>query len=247
MTKVFRNALVALSLILICAPELFAQQNAEQPLPRVLIIGDSIYSQHARGAVTELKDQATVQFANWPKGMLPSSTNAIKHLEQLLGEKDQWGNDVPEGKRPTWDVIHFNLGLGDLIYSVPDINSHRVLPFTAGGVIRTSTKQYEKNLDEFVRLLKQKAPRAKLVWASTTPIRHSRENVFKPGDEIEYNQVAARVMSKHGLPINDMHAYVIKLIDMDKPAGHGVDPFFFDKKPLHPPVVVAIRNSLGIK
>ena len=172
---------------------------------------------------------------------------AIEHIDLLLGLKDAAGNDVPTDKRPDWALIHFNVGLGDLIYCVPNIKSHRVLPHNAGGVIRTDAMQYEKNLDTLARLLRQKAPGAKIVWASTTPIRHSRENVFKLGTEIEYNNVAARVMKKHAVPINDMYTFAKGLIDMDKPAGHGVDPFFFDRKPLHPPIVQSILAELSLE
>ena len=241
MTNALRNMLVVL-LALVCG-SVAAQQETTVP-PNVLIIGDSIYQQHARGASAELKDTANVQFAVWPPGVLPSSTNAIEHIDQLLGRRDQRGNPVEEEKWPTWDVIHFNCGLGDLIYCVPNIKSHRVLPYDAGGVIRTNAMQYEKNLDTLVRLLRQKSPTAKLIWASTTPIRHSRENLFKLGTEIEYNAIAARVMKKQDVPINDMYTFVKGLIDMDKPAGHGVDPFFFDRQPLHPPIVASIRSAL---
>ena len=222
-----------------------AQQDKPQ-LPSVLIIGDAVYHHHARGVTVDLKDRASVQWVGLPRAVLPSSTNMIEHLDVLLGIKDAAGNDVPADRRRTWDVIHFNAGLGDLIHCVPHIKSHRVLPHTAGGVLRTDATQYENNLDKLVRLLRQKAPDAKIIWASTTPIRDSRENVFKPGTEIEYNAIAARVMKKHGVPINDMYTYVRDRIDMDKPAGHGADPFNFDKKPIHPPIVEAICEALGI-
>ena len=243
MTSTLRNILVVL-LILVCGP-MFAQQDKPQ-LPNVLIIGDSVYQQHARGVLTELKSQANVQFANWPKLVLPNSANAVEDIDLLLGLKDAAGNDVPADKRPNWDLIHFNVGLGDLIYCVPNIKSHRILSFDYGGVIRTDAKQYEQNLETLVRLLRQKAPGAKIVWASTTPIRHSRENVFKKGTEIEYNHIAERVMKKHGVPINDMYSYVISFMDMDKPAGHGVDPFFFDRKPIHEPIHKYIIQELGL-
>ena len=243
MTSTLRNILVVL-LVLACEP-LFAQQDKPQ-LPNVLIIGDSVYQQHARGVLTELKNQATVQFANWPKFVLPNSASAVEDIDSLLGLKDVAGNDVPAEKRPSWDLIHFNVGLGDLVYCVPNIKSHRILSFDSGGVIRTDAKQYEQNLETLVRLLRQKASGAKIVWASTTPIRHSRENVFKKGTEIAYNQIAERVMRKHGVPINDMYNYVISFMDMDKPAGHGVDPFFFDRKPIHEPIHKYIIQELGL-
>lgn len=244
MTRAICNLMAVVALPLVCAP--VAAQQEKPTLPRVLIIGDAVYQNHARTVSSVLKDRVNVQIVRWPKAVLPSSTNMIEHLDLLLGLKDAAGNDVPDPKRPTWDVIHFNAGLGDLIHCVPNIKSHRVLPYTAGGVLRTKATQYEKNLDTLVRLLKQKAPDAKIIWASTTPIRYSRQNVFKLGTEIEYNTIAARVMNKHGVPINDMYAYVRSFMDMDKPAGHGVDPFHFDKKPIHPPIVQTICKALGV-
>ena len=243
MTSTLRNILVVL-LFLVCGP-VFAQQVKPQ-LPNVLIIGDSVYQQHARGVLTELKSQANVQFANWPKFVLPNSANAVEDIDLLLGFKDAAGNDVSTEKRPSWDLIHFNVGLGDLVYCVPNIKSHRILSFDYGGVIRTDAKQYEQNLETLVRLLRQKAPGAKIVWASTTPIRHSRENVFKKGTEIEYNQIAERVMKKYGVPINHMYSYVKSFMNMDKPAPHGFDPFFFDRKAIHEPIHKLIVQELGL-
>ena len=53
-------------------------------------------------------------------------------------------------------------------------------------------------------------------------------------------------MEKHSVPINDMYNYVISFMDMDKPAGHGVDPFFFDRKPIHEPIHQTIIQQLGL-
>jgi hypothetical protein len=49
-------------------------------------------------------------------------------------------------------------------------------------------------------------------------------------------------MEKHGVPINDMYTFVKHLINMDKPAGFGADPFHFDKKPIHMPIVRVIEQ-----
>ena len=104
-------------LVLACAPAI-AQQN-KSVRPNVLIIGDSVYAVHARGAVNELKGQANVRFANWPSDVLQNSSTAVEYIDLLLGIKDASGKDVPEDRRPTWDLIHLNVGLGDLVYSVP--------------------------------------------------------------------------------------------------------------------------------
>lgn len=203
--------------------------SAQEKLPRVLILGDSIYRQPAAEVAKELKGKVEVVFAAIPPGEVRHSSTALSRLDEWLGEE-------------TWDLIHFNFGLGDLVYRAPGMRSFRVLPKQAGGVRTTSLEQYEKNLREVVERLESTG--APLVWASTTPIRHSSTGVFEKGSEVEYNAIAARVMKEHRVPINDMHTYVVKLIDMSKPAGHGADPFTFDKKPIHQPIVEAILANL---
>lgn len=237
-----------LILLVACSAWSAAAQDADKrPLPRVLVIGDAVYTQHARGVSGELKGKANVDIADWPREVVANSTTVLEYLDRHLGRVDGNGEPVAEDKWPVWDLIHINVGLGDLVHRAPNMQAFRLLPIHAGGVIATEPKQYEQNLVELIKRLRQKAPGAKLIWAHTTPIRASRSNVFKLGSEIEYNRIAERVMKKHRVPINDMHAYAKSIMDMDKPAGHGADPFNFDKKPIHPPVVEAIARALKIE
>lgn len=224
-----------------------AQQKPDVPAeqPGVLIIGDSVYNQATRSVASELKGKAKVSYTSWPKETVPNSTTAVQRLDHLLGRFDRNGNPVPKDKWPVWDLIHVNVGLGDVVHCMPDIKSFRILPIHAGGVMATSAEQYEQNLDQLISRLK--ATGAKIVWASTTPIRHSRSNAFKLGSEIEYNKIADKVMAKHGVPTNDMYAYAKSIMDMDKPASHGADPFNFDKKPIHGQIVEVIGRELNIE
>ena len=203
----------------------------DEGLPRVLILGDRVYQQPTGEVAKVLKGKAEVVYATVQPGEVRSTTNALVSFDRLLGEQQ-------------WDLIHFNFGLGDLIYRAPGMKSFRVFPKTAGGVRATSPPQYEKNLQELVKRLK--ATGAKLIWANTTPIRHSSTNVFEMGSEIEYNRIAQRVMARENITINDMYTFVKNVIDMKRPAGHGADPFFFDRKPLHAPIVAAIRKELTL-
>jgi len=221
------------------------QPPSQQDSPRVLIIGDNIYRETARSVASELKDAANVVNGTWPPNTVANSKTALENLDQLLGRLDRNGSPLPTEQWPTWDLIHINVGLGDLVYRVPNMESFRVLPIHAGGVVATEPNQYEKNLDELIGKLK--ATGAKIVWANTTPIRHSRSNVFKVGSEVEYNLIADRVMKKHQVPINDMNGYARSVMNMDQPAGHGADPFDFDRKPIHGPIVEIIARELGLK
>jgi hypothetical protein len=229
-------------LLIVCLPAL--AQGQEKELPRVLIIGDSVYQQPAAETAKELKEYAQVVQASWGEVNIRDTTTAIEHLDRLLGYYDRKGEKLAEADRPKWDVIHFNLGLGDLIHRAPNMKSFRVMPIHAGGVVATDPKQYEKNLQELVKRLK--ATGAKLIWASTTPIRHSSTDVFEMGSEIKYNTIAARVMAEEKVATNDMYTYVRDLINMDKPAGHGADPFNFDRRPIHAPMVAIFLKQLNL-
>lgn len=204
----------------------------EEPQPpRVLILGDHVYNEISRAASTQLRDRAQVVYASVPRGVVHNSITVIEHLDQLLGDDG-------------WDVIHFNCGLGDLVYRAPRMESFRLMPIHVGGVRATSAEHYEANLRKLVGRLSQ--TEAVLVWASTTPIRHSSTNVFQLESEIEYNAIAARVMTEQGVRVNDMYTYVLGQIDMDRPASHGADPFFFDRQPIHRQVVNAVLDALGL-
>lgn len=245
MQRLTRVILVVLIALLPLSVQAQKAKGKKVPLPRVLIIGDLMYNQTSRSVSTELKGKAAVSFATWPDEKVHNSTVAVEHLDQLLGRKDRNGKDLPKDRWPKWDLIHVNVGLGDLIYRAPNMKAFRVMPIHAGGVITTSPELYEANLNALIPALKKTG--AVVVWARTTPIRHSTTNVFKLGTEIEYNKIADRVAKRHDVPINDMYSYVKSVINMDKPAGHGADPWNTDRKPIHGPVVEIIARELKIE
>lgn len=222
----------ALLMMAACSGVLAAEPTSEvTPIPNVLVLGDSIYSQPANNAASILQGRVNLKFATMQPGEVWNTHHAIENLDAILGDE-------------TWDLIHFNLGLGDLVYRAPNMKAFRILPKQVGGIRTTTPTIYEKNLRVLVTRLK--ATGAKLIWASTTPIRHSSTGVFEMGSEIEYNTIATKVMTEQGVPINDMYNHVLKLIDMDKPAGHGADPFYFDRKPLYPPIVLSVLQQLDL-
>ena len=86
-----------------------------------------------------------------------------------------------------WDAIHFNFGIHDRA---------------------TAPELYEKNLEELVTRLK--ATGARLVWASTTPIPpDTKDGENAPAAIVEKNTIAARVMQKHGVVIDDLHGWML--------------------------------------
>ena len=163
-----------------------ANTELKAELPDVLIIGDSISIGYTKPVIEQLTGVANVRRVRANCG----DTNAgIKNLKQWLGDTQ-------------WDVIHFNWGLHDLCYRHPDskVQGNRD---KVNGTIAVPIDEYEKNLEILVVQLKQTG--AKLIWASTTVVPEGEAGRFV-GDDVKYNAVAAKVMKKHGIVINDLHA-----------------------------------------
>ena len=190
-------------------------------LPKALILGDSIYNEPSRSVAAELKGRVGVVWKH-----PGSSGEALSRIDELLGADK-------------WEVIHFNFGLADLHYKDPRTNSIRAMSREAGGVRVTPPDQYEKNLQQLVERLKSTG--AKLVWASTTPITVS-DHLYDAGSEIEYNAIAARVMQRQGVSINDMHAFAKEIMLKDK----APSPLFSKKILLHPPIIESILKALEL-
>jgi hypothetical protein len=155
-------------------------------LPKVLILGDSISMGYTNMVRAGLKGKANVLR---PRDNCGDTEIGLQKLDQWLGDKD-------------WDVIHFNWGLWDLCYRNPKLpkagNRDKV-----NGRISVAPEDYEANLDQLVTRLK--ATGGALIWASTTRVPEG-EAGRHAGDDVKYNQIAARVMKKHGVAINDLHA-----------------------------------------
>jgi acyl-CoA thioesterase-1 len=119
-----------------------------------------------------------------------STKKGLACLERWLGD----GN---------WDVIHFNFGIHDMKL----IDGKQQVPLD----------EYEQNLKKFVARLRK--TRAKLVWASTTPV--TRVEAAHKEDGVAYNQVAEKIMKTHGIAINDLYAAVFPRV-RDLQRGDGV-------------------------
>ncbi len=185
------------------------QADTAANLPNVLLIGDSISIGYTPVVADLLKDKANV---SRPKVNCGDTRFGLKELKNWLGDT-------------RWDLIHFNWGLHDLCYRHPEakVYGHRD---KLKGTLSVPLEDYERNLEALVRQLKQTG--AKLIWASTTLVPEGEAGRFA-GDEIKYNQAAAKIMKQHGIPINDLHAatagflpeYFVATGDVHfKPAGY---------------------------
>jgi len=174
-----------------------AKKAAEASLPQVLIIGDSISMGYMHALPGLLKGKAIVRHN---PGNAGHTGMGLANIKRYIGD----------GK---WDVIHFNWGLWDLCYRNPKAKTQGRRDKVKGKITHT-LEQYEANLRKIVKELK--ATDARLIWATTTPVPDGEAGRIK-GDELKYNAVAAKIMAKNKIPINDLHAHMTKrLKDFEK-------------------------------
>jgi lysophospholipase L1-like esterase len=93
-------------------------------------------------------------------------------------------------KQYRFAVIHFNNGLHGFGYT---------------------EEQYRLGLVELMATFQKHAPNAKLLWASSTPIR-KRENLQEISDGTERiqarNEIAAELMKERSVPVDDLYGLV---------------------------------------
>ncbi len=173
-------------------------------LPRVLLIGDSISMGYTLDVREMLKDKANVHRIPTNGG---PTTNGIKNIKAWLGDSK-------------WDVIHFNWGLHDLKYIQED-PSKLADPKAGGAHAQVSVADYEKNLTELVKIMQ--ATGAKLIWCNTTHVPAGVTGRIE-GDEKQYNEAAARVMSAAGIPTDDLRAHALAKPEAQLPANVHYSP-----------------------
>lgn len=133
-----------------------------------------------------------------------------------------------ELKGHQWAVIHFNWGLHDI----------KILE----NGYETPLPAYQANLRQLVDMMKETG--AHLIWATTTPVPQGKLNPMRnPGDEVKYNQAAAEIMRKNGIPTDDLYAFALpRLALIQQPSNVHYTPEGYAQ--LAGEVVKSIRAAL---
>ncbi|MBP1840093.1 SGNH/GDSL hydrolase family protein [Formosa algae] len=178
-------------------------------LPKVFIYGDSISIGYTEYVRESLEGKADVMRLHTNGN---SSAEFIKRMEVFRTALFQ--PFLIDGFNFSWDVIHFNVGLHDLKYLYNGkLNKEQ-------GTQVSSLQEYEKNLNNIIKYLKDTYPKAKLVFATTTPVPDGEEGRVQ-GDAIRYNEVAMKVMKQHSdIIINDLYTFSIPVLEQF-PEGPG--------------------------
>jgi lysophospholipase L1-like esterase len=90
-----------------------------------------------------------------------------------------------------FDVIHFNNGLHGFDYT---------------------EQEYQRDILKLLAMFKEEAPNAKLIWATSTPMRNPANlQEIKPENErvVARNKIAVAIAAQQGIPVDNLYALVV--------------------------------------
>ncbi len=174
----------------------FAYVENDAKLPNVLIYGDSISIGYTARVREQMKGKANVYRLHANGNHSGTFIDQMKKMHTTMQNEKL---DKPWTHK--WDVIHFNVGLHDLKYTIDGQLDKE------NGKQVSSTATYEKNLRAIIAYLKEFAPEAKLIFCTTTPVPENSKGRVA-GDAVKYNAVALKVMKDHTeIGINDLYTF----------------------------------------
>ena len=202
-SKFFSTAIIAISCLNAgdvstaqdSSKETKATAKPKEDLPNVLILGDSIsigYTPHVKRL---LKGKANVFRPTNAKGRPENCAGTVNGIKQI----DRW----LAANGGQWSVIHFNFGLHDLkrVNAKTKKNSNN-----PDDPYQSNPDLYKKQLTEIVKKLL--ATKAKLIFATTTPVPAGGVKPYRSVDDPEkYNLIAKQIMKEHHIEVNDLFAF----------------------------------------
>ncbi|MBI9064318.1 MAG: SGNH/GDSL hydrolase family protein [Marinilabiliaceae bacterium] len=192
-----RYLFVSIFLLLISAGSLFSQADKElglhseggpwkfypatevnDTLPKVLLIGDSVMNGYHQSVIDSLKGSVNVDY--WLTPVHLKSEHLFTDLAKVVSFRD-------------YDVIHFNIGLHG---------------WPKG---RIADDEYVPLLDKYVSTIKENSDHSRLIWASITPVTEREKAELNKEINpviVERNGLAAGVMKKYHVSVNDLYGLV---------------------------------------
>ena len=194
-------------------------------MKKIILIGDSIRQGYDKYVKEALKGIADVSY---PGENCRFSTYILRNL--IIWKRElEWGDDV--------DLVHWNAGLWDCLVMV---DGEKLVPLEV----------YKENIDRICRQIKMLFPKAKMIFATSTPcierLFADRDCKRKNSDTEMYNAAACEIVKKYGGEINDLYALM-----KDVPEAYHSDLTHFDTKEatelMTGKVLSVIENALDIK
>ena len=150
-------------------------------MKKILLIGDSIRLSYCARVRELLGGKAEVYYTE-------DNCRFAKYTLWCLREWMALASPAP-------DIVHWNNGIWD------------TFRHTSGGICFTPIYEYAEYIDRVYREIKDAAPAAQIIWASTTAV----DDAFPVTDNATidaYNACAAEVLGKVGVPVDDLNAVV---------------------------------------
>jgi hypothetical protein len=168
----------------------YPNKDSASALPKVLLIGDSIMNGYRGKVASILKDKANVDV--WLTPLHLNSPELHHDLQKVM-------------QQGPYDVIHFNIGLHG---------------WTPG---RIPEGQYDPLMDAYVQILLSHSDNVKLIWGSTTQITVKGKPLdLDPVNNktiVKRNVIAAEVMSRYGIPVNDLYGLMSDKLSLARGDG----------------------------
>ena len=154
---------------------------------KVLLIGDSIRMGYDKYVKNYLSDSCEVYY---PKDNCRFAQYTLRHLSDWKSGFN--GDDL--------DLIHWNVGLWDTLELYDD------------GCL-TPPEFYAFFIEKICKRIKVLFPKAKVIFATSTPVIESRftEPHFSRrlnSNVKKYNNIAVEICQKHGFAVNDLYSLV---------------------------------------
>ena len=194
-------------------------------MKKIILIGDSIRQGYDKYVKEALKGIADVSY---PGENCRFSTYILRNL--IIWKRElEWGDDV--------DLVHWNAGLWDCLVMV---DGEKLVPLEV----------YKENIDRICRQIKMLFPKAKMIFATSTPcierLFADRDCKRKNSDTEMYNAAACEIVKKHGGEINDLY----ELLKDVPESYHSDQTHFYTKEAtelMTGKVLSVIENALDIK
>lgn len=208
------------------APSGVGSKPIEKPLPRVLLIGDSISIGYTADVQKLLQHVAQVTHAPGNNG---HSGNGLRNAAAWVG-------------KGAWDVIHFNHGIWDVHLLDGDTIAWPSEEDDFSKLTRRHTQEeYLANLEGMLRILRPAA--RTVIFATTTPWTTYGEETSRR--IAENNQAACSLMRRERVLIDDLHAVAATNLA----AWHARDGVHFNAtgyRQLATAVARSIAAALGV-
>lgn len=175
-----------------CGSDSNPPPQSVEPLPSVLIVGDSI----------------SIGYTPYVQQLVRSAT--VDRIPVNARDTGYGRANIEEWLSAEYDVIYFNWGLWDMARRNPLPDNPYNLDDSAP--VMTELPEYKENLQVIIDAIRHLQPHATLVFATTTPVPEGAVGRF-PSDPPKYNEAALEVMSDNSILISDLYSYVLPYHD----------------------------------